>query len=135
MQDMSEFGPAASFLRKSDKELMVLQTIAFDGKLPIAIQLWVTFYLSLIVKLKPNDAAQEISPILCAMPCCLWPNESVEWNKTPVVILGSVAWSDVGCVYNIRLVASSSTLITALTAQVPPRAGSLLKYENPPVIV
>ncbi|XP_032897977.1 myosin-7B isoform X1 [Amblyraja radiata] len=32
MQDMSEFGVAASFLRKSDKELMVLQTIAFDGK-------------------------------------------------------------------------------------------------------
>ncbi|XP_062897019.1 myosin-7-like [Mobula hypostoma] len=32
MQDMSEFGEAASFLRKSEKELMVLQTIAFDGK-------------------------------------------------------------------------------------------------------
>ncbi|XP_060692585.1 myosin-7-like [Hemiscyllium ocellatum] len=32
MLDMSEFGEAAPFLRKSDKELMVLQTIAFDGK-------------------------------------------------------------------------------------------------------
>ncbi|XP_043566924.1 myosin-7-like [Chiloscyllium plagiosum] len=32
MHDMSEFGEAAPFLRKSDKELMVLQTIAFDGK-------------------------------------------------------------------------------------------------------
>ncbi|XP_072918398.1 myosin-7-like [Hemitrygon akajei] len=32
MQDMSEFGEAAAFLRKSEKELMVLQTIAFDGK-------------------------------------------------------------------------------------------------------
>ncbi|XP_067856233.1 myosin-7-like [Heptranchias perlo] len=32
MQDMSDFGEAAAFLRKSEKELMVLQTIAFDGK-------------------------------------------------------------------------------------------------------
>nr|XP_033797179.1 myosin-15 isoform X1 [Geotrypetes seraphini] len=32
MQDMSEFGEAADFLRKSDKELMKLQTVAFDGK-------------------------------------------------------------------------------------------------------
>ncbi|XP_059508649.1 myosin-7-like [Stegostoma tigrinum] len=32
MTDMSEFGEAASFLRKSEKELMMLQTIAFDGK-------------------------------------------------------------------------------------------------------
>ncbi|XP_043946109.1 myosin-7-like [Protopterus annectens] len=30
--DISEFGEAASFLRKSDRELMKLQTIAFDGK-------------------------------------------------------------------------------------------------------
>ncbi|CAI5772897.1 myosinmyosin-15 [Podarcis lilfordi] len=32
MMDMSEFGEAAPFLRKSDKELMVLQTVAFEGK-------------------------------------------------------------------------------------------------------
>uniref|UniRef100_UPI00398EB791 myosin-7-like isoform X1 n=2 Tax=Pristiophorus japonicus TaxID=55135 RepID=UPI00398EB791 len=32
LRDMSEFGEAASFLRKSDKDLMVLQTVAFDGK-------------------------------------------------------------------------------------------------------
>ncbi|XP_078251841.1 myosin-7B-like, partial [Rhinoraja longicauda] len=32
MQTMAELGDAACFLRKSDKELMVLQTIAFDGK-------------------------------------------------------------------------------------------------------
>ncbi|KAH0624969.1 hypothetical protein JD844_032932 [Phrynosoma platyrhinos] len=32
MMDMSEFGEAAPFLRKSDKEIMVLQTVAFDGK-------------------------------------------------------------------------------------------------------
>ncbi|ETE65116.1 Myosin-6 [Ophiophagus hannah] len=32
MMDMSEFGEAASFLRKSEKEIMVLQTVAFDGK-------------------------------------------------------------------------------------------------------
>ncbi|XP_030060036.1 myosin-15 [Microcaecilia unicolor] len=32
MQDMSEFGEAADFLRKSNKELMKLQTVAFDGK-------------------------------------------------------------------------------------------------------
>ncbi|XP_005986736.1 myosin-7 [Latimeria chalumnae] len=30
--DTREFGEAASFLRKSDKELMMLQTIPFDGK-------------------------------------------------------------------------------------------------------
>uniref|UniRef100_A0A8C5PP49 Myosin heavy chain n=1 Tax=Leptobrachium leishanense TaxID=445787 RepID=A0A8C5PP49_9ANUR len=30
--DMSEFGEAADYLRKSDKELMKLQTIPFDGK-------------------------------------------------------------------------------------------------------
>ncbi|XP_072371513.1 myosin-7-like isoform X1 [Scyliorhinus torazame] len=32
MFTMDDFGEAAEFLRKSDKELMVLQTIAFDGK-------------------------------------------------------------------------------------------------------
>uniref|UniRef100_A0A452J0N2 Myosin motor domain-containing protein n=1 Tax=Gopherus agassizii TaxID=38772 RepID=A0A452J0N2_9SAUR len=32
MMDMSEFGEAAPFLRKSDKEIMILQTVAFDGK-------------------------------------------------------------------------------------------------------
>ncbi|XP_070606203.1 myosin-15 [Erythrolamprus reginae] len=32
MMDMSEFGDAASFLRKSEKEIMMLQTVAFDGK-------------------------------------------------------------------------------------------------------
>ncbi|XP_039590559.1 myosin-7-like [Polypterus senegalus] len=32
MLDMSEFGEAASYLRKSDKELLVLQTLPFDGK-------------------------------------------------------------------------------------------------------
>ncbi|XP_013916506.1 PREDICTED: myosin-15 [Thamnophis sirtalis] len=32
MMDMSEFGEAAPFLRKSEKEIMVLQTVAFDGK-------------------------------------------------------------------------------------------------------
>ncbi|XP_063161645.1 myosin-15 isoform X3 [Candoia aspera] len=32
MMDMSEFGEAAPFLRKSEKEIMMLQTVAFDGK-------------------------------------------------------------------------------------------------------
>uniref|UniRef100_A0A8C0G897 MYH6 protein n=1 Tax=Chelonoidis abingdonii TaxID=106734 RepID=A0A8C0G897_CHEAB len=32
MMDMSEFGEATPFLRKSDKEIMILQTVAFDGK-------------------------------------------------------------------------------------------------------
>uniref|UniRef100_G3UQV7 Myosin heavy chain 15 n=1 Tax=Meleagris gallopavo TaxID=9103 RepID=G3UQV7_MELGA len=32
MMDMTEFGEAAPFLRKSEKELMMLQTVAFDGK-------------------------------------------------------------------------------------------------------
>ncbi|EMP37847.1 Myosin-6 [Chelonia mydas] len=32
MMDISEFGEAAPFLRKSDKEIMVLQTVVFDGK-------------------------------------------------------------------------------------------------------
>ncbi|KAM6319736.1 myosin-15 [Podargus strigoides] len=32
MMDMSEFGEAAPFLRKSEKELMMAQTVAFDGK-------------------------------------------------------------------------------------------------------
>ncbi|XP_063809706.1 myosin-15 [Pseudophryne corroboree] len=32
MMDMSDFGEAASFLRKTDKELMIQQTVAFDGK-------------------------------------------------------------------------------------------------------
>lgn len=32
MIDMSEFGDAAPFLRKSEKELMKLQTVAFDGE-------------------------------------------------------------------------------------------------------
>ncbi|XP_066448861.1 myosin-15 [Eleutherodactylus coqui] len=32
MMDMSDFGEAASFLRKSEKELMIQQTVAFDGK-------------------------------------------------------------------------------------------------------
>ncbi|XP_029434330.1 myosin-15 [Rhinatrema bivittatum] len=32
MLEMSEFGEAADFLRKSNKELMMLQTVAFDGK-------------------------------------------------------------------------------------------------------
>lgn len=31
--DMSEFGEAAPFLRKSEKELMMAQTVAFDGEL------------------------------------------------------------------------------------------------------
>lgn len=30
--DMSEFGEAAPFLRKSEKELMMAQTVAFDGE-------------------------------------------------------------------------------------------------------
>lgn len=33
MMDMSEFGEAAPFLRKSEKELMMAQTVAFDGEL------------------------------------------------------------------------------------------------------
>lgn len=33
MMDMSEFGEAAPFLRKSEKEIMMLQTVAFDGKI------------------------------------------------------------------------------------------------------
>lgn len=33
MMDMTEFGEAAPFLRKSEKELMMLQTVAFDGEL------------------------------------------------------------------------------------------------------
>uniref|UniRef100_A0A8C3FC59 Uncharacterized protein n=1 Tax=Chrysemys picta bellii TaxID=8478 RepID=A0A8C3FC59_CHRPI len=32
MMDMSEFGEASPFLRKSEKEIMILQTVAFDGK-------------------------------------------------------------------------------------------------------
>uniref|UniRef100_A0A8V5G0G7 Myosin-7B n=1 Tax=Melopsittacus undulatus TaxID=13146 RepID=A0A8V5G0G7_MELUD len=32
MMDMSEFGEAAPYLRKSEKELMMAQTVAFDGK-------------------------------------------------------------------------------------------------------
>ncbi|XP_077338569.1 myosin-15 [Lithobates pipiens] len=32
MMDMSEFGEAAPFLRKSERERMILQTVAFDGK-------------------------------------------------------------------------------------------------------
>ncbi|KAL4648956.1 myosin-7-like [Arapaima gigas] len=32
MMDMKEFGEAASFLRKSDLELLAAQTVAFDGK-------------------------------------------------------------------------------------------------------
>ncbi|NXW02001.1 MYH6 protein, partial [Fregetta grallaria] len=32
MMDMSEFGEAAPFLRKSEKELMMAQTVALDGK-------------------------------------------------------------------------------------------------------
>ncbi|NXT39484.1 MYH7B protein, partial [Pelecanoides urinatrix] len=32
MMDMSEFGEAAPFLRKSEKELMMAQTVAFEGK-------------------------------------------------------------------------------------------------------
>lgn len=32
MLDMSEFGEAAPFLRKSEKEIMMMQTVAFDGK-------------------------------------------------------------------------------------------------------
>lgn len=33
MVDMSEFGEAAPYLRKSEKELMKAQTVAFDGEL------------------------------------------------------------------------------------------------------
>lgn len=33
MVDMSEFGEAAPYLRKSEKELMKVQTVAFDGEL------------------------------------------------------------------------------------------------------
>ncbi|KAL7983477.1 hypothetical protein Chor_000353 [Crotalus horridus] len=32
MMDVSEFGEAAPFLRKSEKEIMMLQTVAFEGK-------------------------------------------------------------------------------------------------------
>ncbi|KAJ6662679.1 hypothetical protein lerEdw1_011319 [Lerista edwardsae] len=32
MMDMSEFGEAAPFLRKSEKEIMMMQTVAFEGK-------------------------------------------------------------------------------------------------------
>uniref|UniRef100_A0A8C3XJ27 Uncharacterized protein n=1 Tax=Chelydra serpentina TaxID=8475 RepID=A0A8C3XJ27_CHESE len=32
MMTMSEFGEASPFLRKSEKEIMILQTVAFDGK-------------------------------------------------------------------------------------------------------
>ncbi|XP_068124560.1 myosin-15 [Hyperolius riggenbachi] len=32
MMDMSEFGEAATYLRKSDRELMIQQTVAFEGK-------------------------------------------------------------------------------------------------------
>lgn len=33
MVDMIEFGEAAPYLRKSEKELMKAQTVAFDGEL------------------------------------------------------------------------------------------------------
>lgn len=33
MVDMTEFGEAAPYLRKSEKELMKAQTVAFDGEL------------------------------------------------------------------------------------------------------
>lgn len=73
MMDMSEFGEAAPFLRKSEKELMMAQTVAFDGEsqYPLCCRWPVKRDKGYIqVQLRECRAKQDAKPLLSLLCCC-----------------------------------------------------------------